>query len=118
MMTRIVAVLAGLFLLSAPALAQECFTLDDVKGVLDKEGTPYVLLSLDKIPAFVDEIAEPVLGVEQIDGVTNVIVANLHGGIVFGLEIDGCVVGPVQIPGVSTLPGKMSGKMPDGSIHA
>jgi hypothetical protein len=104
--------------LSVPAVAQECpvTTLDAATALMSEQGTTFMLLAPDAIPTFVDEIAEPVLGGAEIEGVTNVIVASLNGLAVFGLEIDGCLSAPVPMPG--QIPARASGRMPDGSTGA
>lgn len=116
-MKKLLLGLVALFAFAAPVAAQECASLSDVVAVLDKQGTKYVLVEAEKVQAFVDEIAEPILG-KDIDGATNVLIAEMSGGMVFGLEVGGCVLGPFPVPGVSTLPVKKSGRMPDGSTHA
>ena len=113
-------ILAGLLAaFVSPAAAQDaaCASLSDVTGLLDEQGTKYVMLPDEEVQGFVDDVAEPIVGGE-FDGVTNVLIADLSGQIVFGLEIGGCLLGPVAVPGVTTLPAQMSGKMPDGSVHA
>ena len=117
-MKTLLAGLLALFLFVTPAAAQECASLSDVVGTLEGDGTKYVVLEPEAVQGFVDDVAEPVLGGDEIEGVTNVLVAALNGAVVFGLEIDGCIVGPFAIPGVSVMPARLSGRMPDGSTHA
>ena len=109
--------LVALFAFATPVVAQECTSLSDVVAILDKQGVKYVLVEAEKVQDFVDKIAEPILN-QEIEGVTNVLIADMSGTMVFGLEVGGCVLGPVPVPGVSTLPAKKSGRMPDGSTHA
>lgn len=79
------------------------------------------MVSDDKIQAFVDNVAEPILG-GDIEGVTAVILADFGkfgGTIVFGLEINGCMTPPIPLPGVVGLnPTRLSGRGPNGLIGA
>lgn len=106
--------------LAGPVVAQDTcqFNMTDTIASLSEQGVPHVIIAeADAVQKFVDEVAEPIVGAE-VEGATAVLLANLPQGIAFGLEVDGCLLPPVIIPGLTALPAKLSGKMPDGSVHA
>lgn len=109
--------LSACALAPAHAAGGTCPTMQDVIGVLEADNTRYVVVDADKVQKFVDEVAEPVLG-HEVEGVTNVLLANLNGVMVFGLEIDGCFSNPYRLPVPAPAAQRQSGRSPDGSIHA
>lgn len=63
-------------------------TLDQVKLTLKADSSPYIVLAYDEVPKFV-EMAEA-NGIAFAGPVSRVLIAEINGVAVFGVEINGC----------------------------
>ena len=99
---------AGLALLalSLPAYAAECqWTLDGTTPSLTE---PYAVVSEpDKVAELVAALTAA--GEVVPEGVTRVLLATLEGTVFYGLEVGGCLLAPVRMPG--TEPARLSGRV-------
>jgi len=110
--------LAGAFLcLSFPASAAECeFTFDLTVEQLSDAGAPVVIIDPTELAQVVDAI-ETVLGANYGD-VTRGFFAEAGGKILLGLEVDDCLIEPINLGPVPAVSAPLSGKDEAGHIGA
>jgi hypothetical protein len=110
--------LAGAFLcLSFPASAAECeFPFDDVIGQFADADAPVVIIDPAELAQVVGAI-ETVLGADYGD-VTRGFFAKAGGKILLGLEVDDCLIEPINLGPVPAVSAPLSGKDEAGHIGA
>jgi hypothetical protein len=110
--------LAGAFLcLSFAASAAECeFPFDDVIGQFSKAGAPVVIIDPTDLPEIVANV-EAMTG-QDLGDATRGFFAQAGGKILLGLEVDDCLIEPINLGPVPAVSVPLSGKDEAGHIGA
>lgn len=102
--------------LSFAVSAAECeFPFDETVAAFAAEGAPIAVIDPVELPAIVEKV-EAMTG-EDFGEVTRGFFAQAGGQILLGLEVDGCLLPPVNL-GFAPAAERLSGKGPDGRIGA
>lgn len=109
--------IAGAFLCASFAVsAAECeFPFDETAAAFADAGSPVVVIDPAELPKIV-ETMETMLG-EDYGDVTRGFFAQAGGQILLGLEVDGCLLPPVNL-GFAPAAERLSGRGKDGRIGA
>lgn len=109
--------IAGAFLCASFAVsAAECeFPFDKTIGEFSAAGAPIVVIEPADLPGIVEKV-EAMTG-EDFGEVTRGFFAQAGGQILLGLEVDGCLLPPVNL-GFAPAAERLSGRGKDGRIGA
>lgn len=109
--------LAGALSLALVSPSVACDTLPAVIQMLTQHGADFSVLDPNKADHFVSAL-ESQHGI-QYPAVTNVLIAAFPQGLVYGLEMKGCLTRPILFATASPLtPAKLSGRQPSGLVFA